>query len=99
MATERIRGRRLQERRLRVWSANPHCAMCGKLVPYPAGFELDHMVSLDAKGDDTDENCQVLCIDVGGKVGCHRKKTAQDMGYKHVKPPRARFDTSGRVVW
>ena len=102
---ERIRGRKLQARRLRIWSADPHCAMCGKLCAYPAGFELDHIKSLDAKGDDTDENCQVLCVDTdgsaadGGKAGCHRKKTAQDMGYKHVAPPRARFDSSGRVVW
>lgn len=73
--------------------------MCGKLVAYPAGFELDHVVSLDAKGDDEDNNCQVLCIDVGDKVGCHRKKTATDMGYKQPKPLRAKFDRDGRVVW
>lgn len=57
--------------------------MCGVLVAYPAGFELDHIKSLDHKGSDTDDNCQVLCIDVDGvKVGCHRIKTAQDQGYK-----------------
>lgn len=30
----RISGRRLQARRLKVWSKNPHCAMCGKLVEF-----------------------------------------------------------------
>lgn len=73
--------------------------MCGALVAYPSGFELDHIVSLDSKGDDTDENCQVLCIDRGNTIGCHRKKTAQDMGYKNIAPPRAKFASNGRVVW
>lgn len=105
MSIKRITGRTLQQRRLRIWAANPHCAMCGVLVSYPSGFELDHRVSLDARGADTDENCQVLCIDIdgseahGGKIGCHRIKTAQDMGYKGVSKPRARFNDDGRVVW
>ena len=100
MSIKRITGRTLQARRLRIWAANPHCAMCGALVSYPAGFELDHIKSLDHKGSDTEDNCQVLCIDVDGvKVGCHRIKTAQDMGYSGVSKPRAKFDTDGRVVW
>jgi 5-methylcytosine-specific restriction protein A len=78
--TERIRGRKLQQRRLRVWSQNPHCARCGVLTAYPHGFELDHKVSLEKGGSDTEDNCQVLCA---GKDGCHAKKTAEDMGYKH----------------
>ena len=36
----RLRGRKLQAARLRIWSADPHCARCRKLVAYPHGFEL-----------------------------------------------------------
>lgn len=59
-----------------VWSRDPHCAHCGKLCEFPEGFELDHKVPLFQGGEDTDENCQVLCF---GPDGCHAKKTAQDM--------------------
>jgi 5-methylcytosine-specific restriction protein A len=76
---DRIRGRKLQARRLTIWSQNPCCAKCGKLTAYPSGFELDHKVALDNGGPDTDENCQVLCA---GMNGCHAKKTADDMGYR-----------------
>lgn len=82
----RMRGRKLQERRLRIWVRNPCCAMCGRLVEFSArpgrGFELDHIEPLKAaggKGEDTDENCQVLCT---GPDGCHRSKTAGDMDYR-----------------
>jgi 5-methylcytosine-specific restriction protein A len=77
--TDRIRGRKLQQRRLSVWSRDPHCARCRRLVAYPNGFELDHIRSLDAGGPDTEDNTQVLC---SGEDGCHRKKTAEDMGHQ-----------------
>jgi 5-methylcytosine-specific restriction protein A len=89
--TDRLRGRKLQARRLRIWSQNPCCAKCGKLTAFtarPGGFELDHIDPLKAdggNGEDTDENCQVLCVDrdrYGNKTGCHAKKTADDMGYR-----------------
>lgn len=82
---KRMTGRKLQERRLRIWSANPQCAHCGKLTVYPYGFELDHKVSLFDGGEDTDANTQVLCVSRdahGRKVGCHDAKTRQDMGYR-----------------
>ena len=89
----RLRGRKLQAARLRIWSADPHCAMCRKLCAFPHGFELDHKQALHkaAEGDDVndDDNLQVLC------PPCHIKKTAADCGYK----PRAQFDAQGRVVW
>lgn len=98
----RLRGRKLQAARLRIWSADPHCARCGKLVAYPHGFELDHITALHkaAEGDDVndDSNLQVLCVEwpsPGVKAGCHVKKSAVDMGYA----VRAQFDASGRVVW
>lgn len=72
-------GRALQERRLRLWSESPHCAGCGRLTLWPRGFELDHRVRLADGGPDTDENCQILCVewrDDGTKAGCHAEKTA-----------------------
>ncbi len=86
----RLRGRKLQAARLRIWSADPHCARCRALVAYPHGFELDHITALHKDGStNDDDNMQVLC------PPCHQVKTAQDMGYKE----RAKFDASGRVVW
>lgn len=83
----RIRGRALQARRLRKWTeAGACCAVCKKLVEFSAregmGFELDHIEALKASGgngEDTDDNCQVLC---NGPQGCHRSKTARDMGHR-----------------
>ena len=58
----RLRGRKLQAARLRIWSNNPHCARCGKLVAFPGGFELDHITALHKEGStNDDENMQVLC--------------------------------------
>lgn len=86
----RLRGRKLQAARLRIWSADPHCARCRKLVAYPHGFELDHITALHKDGStNDDDNMQVLC------PACHRSKTDQDMGYRE----RAKFDAQGRVVW
>ncbi|MDH2052864.1 HNH endonuclease [Achromobacter marplatensis] len=82
---KRMTGRKLQGRRLRVWSADPRCARCGTLTIYPHGFELDHKVSLFDGGEDTDENSQVLCVSrdaYGRKAGCHDSKTREDMGYR-----------------
>ena len=78
----RVRGRNGQERRKRIWSRDPFCAMCGKLVvltyPDPSAFELDHIVALANGGKDIDSNLQVLCA---GPMGCHAKKTARDLGH------------------
>ncbi|MFC5607762.1 HNH endonuclease [Variovorax soli] len=74
----RLRGRALQARRLRVWSKDPSCAGCGRFTDYPAGFQLDHIKALVNKGDDTDENSQVLCLP------CHEAKTRRDLGQKET---------------
>ncbi|WP_158784615.1 HNH endonuclease [Pantoea sp. BAV 3049] len=79
VADHRMTGWKLQQRRKRLWAANPCCAECGRLTEYPHGFELDHIVSLYQGGPDTDDNCQILC---NGENGCHRKKTRQDMNHK-----------------
>jgi 5-methylcytosine-specific restriction endonuclease McrA len=77
MSEKRMAGRKLQERRLRVWSRDPHCARCGRLTSFPSGFDLDHRVPLHQGGEDTEANCQVLC---NGPDGCHRTKTDEDAG-------------------
>lgn len=77
----RITGRTLQERRLRIWTADPKCVACGRLTIYPHGFELDHKTPLFLGGADTDENCQVLCVEYDGagrKIGCHAEKSAAE---------------------
>lgn len=76
----RMAGRALQKRRLSVWTKDPTCAVCGKLTAYPGGFELDHTVPLFKGGEDTEANCQILCKGING---CHEKKTAADLGYRH----------------
>lgn len=73
----RLRGRKLVATRLRIWAQHPYCAMCGGLVEYPKGFELDHKQAVSLSGGNEDENLQVLCC---GPGGCHEKKTAQDLG-------------------
>lgn len=85
----RLRGRKATARRLRLWTANPYCAACGRLTEYPDGFQLDHRIPLHKGGPDTDENLQVLDHD------CHDRKTMKDMGYTE----RLEFDREGRVKW
>ena len=101
-ADGRLRGRKLQATRLRIWAKDPHCAMCRKLVAFPRGFELDHIKALHTAEDgvdiNDDSNLQVLCVELdvqGNKTGCHVTKTAKDMGYDE----RPQFDKQGRVLW
>lgn len=79
--TRRTVGTTLQNRRKRLWTADPHCAGCGRVVPYPHGFELDHIVPLWQGGPDEEGNCQILCVwtdEVGEKRGCHAEKSAEE---------------------
>lgn len=84
VADRRITGRRLQARRQAVWMRHPHCAACGRLVAYPSGFELDHIIPLFMGGEDAESNCQVLCVEVEiidgqrVKAGCHARKSATE---------------------
>jgi hypothetical protein len=77
---ERITGRALQARRLRMWTASPYCAHCGRLTAWPRGFELDHKVRLTDGGGDEDSDTQVLCIAWvnGVKTGCHVEKSQRE---------------------
>lgn len=73
----RLRGRALQARRLKVWTQDPHCQHCGKLVDYPDGFQLDHKQAVHKVGENLDDEAvQVLCLP------CHDAKTMKDMGYR-----------------
>lgn len=84
VADRRITGRRLQQRRKAIWTQNPTCSACGRIVLYPHGFELDHKIPLFMGGEDVEDNCQVLCVFVevinGNKIkkGCHADKTLKD---------------------
>lgn len=81
VASRRVTGRALQARRLQAWNQNPTCAVCGRLVEYPYGFELDHIVALYLGGADVAANCQLLCVwfdHDGRKQGCHADKTRSD---------------------
>jgi len=79
----RLRGSRLQKRRLKKWTeAIGSCARCGTQTEYadprvnPRGFHLDHIAHLEKSKDDSEENTQVLC------EPCHKIKTAQDFGHQ-----------------
>lgn len=80
----RITGHALQRRRKEMWLADPTCKMCGRLVAYPHGFELDHIVALEHGGQDTVANLQILCVyteitpNYRRKAGCHIEKTAAE---------------------
>lgn len=79
---QRIAGRALQTRRLKLWTASPYCKGCGCLTDYPHGFELDHIQRLDQGGQDTEANCQILCAYTapdGTRQGCHAAKTAEEV--------------------
>lgn len=70
----RMTGRKLQARRLRLWTKNPYCVGCGRLTEFHGeGFHLDHEVPLFKGGEDEDSNCQVLCLP------CHDRKTDEDL--------------------
>ena len=78
----RTRGSTLQAERKRIWLAHGcKCAGCGRVVLYPSGFELDHIIPLSLGGADADSNKQILCVyrDARGvKAGCHVDKTGTD---------------------
>ena len=86
LSDQRMAGRKLQTRRLRMWThVGGCCAGCGRLTEWPGGFELDHKVRLEDGGPDVDENCQVLCVymdAVGQKQGCHEAKTKAEVSRK-----------------
>lgn len=63
---------------------SPVCAGCGCVVAYPSGFELDHIQPLADGGLDTEDNCQILCVQRVATAdgielsGCHAEKTRRE---------------------
>lgn len=54
-----------------IW---PECAQCkGEFLP--SQIDIDHITPLSKGGEDVADNVQLLC------KGCHKVKTALDMGY------------------
>jgi len=65
-----------------MWSKNPHCVMCGKLVEFndipDRGFQLDHIKALKADGgtsEDIESNTQVLCCGLMAATPRRQRKT------------------------
>lgn len=77
MATERIRGRKLQQIRGAHLRAHPLCVMCQAKGRLTAATQLDHIKALVNGGTNDDSNYQGLCDD------CHVEKTAADLGRRH----------------
>lgn len=70
-------GRFIADRRLRLWSSDPHCKRCAALVAFlPSEFQVDHIVELQDGGSDEDANCQILC------TACHVVKTNEQKGQR-----------------
>lgn len=71
---ERIRGRRLQARRMAYFQDNPLCKHCQAKGKVREARQLDHIIPLDKGGSEDDPaNWQGLCVE------CHRIKSLRDM--------------------
>lgn len=70
VATERIRGRKLDRIRKRILLRDGYtCQMCGRVS---SRLEVDHRVPLHLGGSESDENRWSLCLQ------CHQAKTEQE---------------------
>lgn len=85
---ERIRGRKLQQIRARLFADEPLCRRCAKQGRTRLATQRDHIVALTNGGTDTLENTQPLCDE------CHLQKTAEDLG----KTTRQRIGPDGWPV-
>ena len=77
--TDRVRGRRLMERRALWFAQYPLCVHCKAKGTITLATELDHINALCNGGDDDDSNMQGLCHD------CHKAKTLKDLGITERK--------------
>jgi 5-methylcytosine-specific restriction enzyme A len=77
--SQRIRGRKLMERRALWFMQHPLCVMCKREGRVSMATELDHIVALANGGKDDETNLQGLCADH------HRIKTNNDLGYKPAR--------------
>lgn len=76
--TDRIRGRRGQERRARWLFKHPLCARCLAKGRITAAEEVDHVIPLRHGGADRESNLESICR------GHHREKTARERGDRPV---------------
>lgn len=74
--TPRIRGRKLQRERERLFRRQPLCVMCEAKGLIRAATQRDHIIPLCKGGTDAPDNIQALCDD------CHAAKTRIDLGRK-----------------
>ena len=69
----RLRGRRLLETRMRIFTAYAFtCIECREVRP-PEQLELDHHIPLHAGGSNDDSNLRPMCA-----VPCHLDKTRRE---------------------
>lgn len=67
-----LKRKQNKELRLRVLIRDEYVCQCCK-QPYPEyNLECDHIIPLSKGGEDTDSNCQTLC------VRCHAEKTKSE---------------------
>jgi len=70
--TQRMTGRRLQERNRNWLTAHPLCVHCKAKGIVRSAREVDHIVPLHQGGRDDETNLQGLCVE------CHKAKSAQE---------------------
>jgi 5-methylcytosine-specific restriction enzyme A len=68
----RMRGRKLQRERNRLFDSDPLCVECLKVGRTTPATQRDHIIPLAEGGLDTQENTQGLCQD------CHDKKSQEE---------------------
>src|SRR3954463_15474730 len=60
---QRIRGRRLQRLRARLFDTQPLCVACQAEGRTTIATIRDHVLTLEAGGTDTEDNVQPLCAE------------------------------------
>lgn len=78
--TQRARGRKGVEQRLRRLRAEPLCRDCAEQGLVVAATVPDHIIPLSKDGPDTDDNIRCLCAD------CHAVRTREQFGHRPVSP-------------
>lgn len=81
--TQRARGRKGVEQRLRRLRAEPLCRDCAEHGLVVAATVPDHIVPLSLGGPDTDDNVRCLCDP------CHLIRTREQFGQRQVHPVSA----------
>jgi 5-methylcytosine-specific restriction protein A len=68
----RLRGRKLQRERERLFNEQPLCVECLKVGRDTPATQRDHIVPLAEGGEDARDNTQAIC------QACHDAKTKQE---------------------